>query len=285
MATTSILRALIHANRRFYQRLGRWIYQTSRFDLENRFQENGEFSLQEDILGTTSQLLKGAVVFDIGANVGDWSLHLLGKTKTLDASNSLSLHIFEPFPSTFKTLSSRLGGFSSSQGIYLNNLAISNADGEVNMFGRENLGTSSLYSGEIHDASSSVAVKSTTIDSYCEENGLDEIHFIKCDTEGHDFEVIRGARKTLEAEKISVFQFEYNHRWIHARRYLKDVFDFVENLPYEVAKLTPNSLEVYSKWHPELERFFEGNYVLIHPKMGEQLRTHHAVLDISNTFA
>jgi hypothetical protein len=45
---------------------------------------------------------------------------------------------------------------------------------------------------------------------------------------------------------------------------LKDVFDFARKRPYRLAKITPERVEVYSEWHPELERFFESNWLLLH---------------------
>ena len=77
-------------------------------------------------------------------------------------------------------------------------------------------------------------------------------------------EVIRGALPLLQTGRISVLQFEYNHRWAFSRNFLRDVFVAVENLPYKVTKLQTNTLLMFEEWHPELEKFFEGNYALIH---------------------
>lgn len=77
-------------------------------------------------------------------------------------------------------------------------------------------------------------------------------------------EVIRGALPLLHKERISVLQFEYNHRWAFSRNFLRDVFVAVESLPYKVAKLQANHVLILETWHPELDKFFEGNYVLIH---------------------
>ena len=74
--------------------------------------------------------------------------------------------------------------------------------------------------------------------------------------------VLEGAKGLLERGAIDFLQFEYNHRWILFRNYLKDVFDLVEPLGYRVAKVTPHGLEVYPKWHFELEVFWEGNYLI-----------------------
>jgi hypothetical protein len=87
---------------------------------------------------------------------------------------------------------------------------------------------------------------------------------IKVDTEGHGLEVIRGAAAMMEAGRVSVVQFEYNHLWVESRSYLRNVFKFIEALPYTLAKVTPSCVESFDQWHPELEKYTEGNYLLIH---------------------
>jgi hypothetical protein len=104
------------------------------------------------------------------------------------------------------------------------------------------------------------------------EHSIDQVDLIKIDTEGNDFRVIQGASVLLTKGGVGVLQFEYNHRWIHSRSYLKDVFDLVRNTPYRVAKVCSTALEVYSEWHPELERFFETNYILVHERLTAGLR-------------
>jgi hypothetical protein len=71
----------------------------------------------------------------------------------------------------------------------------------------------------------------------------------------------------LRGGNAGVVQFEYNHRWILSRAYLKDVFDLIENTPYRLAKVCSSSLDIYAEWHPELERFFETNYALVHEQL------------------
>jgi hypothetical protein len=73
--------------------------------------------------------------------------------------------------------------------------------------------------------------------------------------------VLHGARECLGAGLITVAQFEYNHRWVHARQFLKDTFDLLEPLGYRVGKLTPRGMESYPGWDPDLETFIEGNYL------------------------
>ena len=70
-----------------------------------------------------------------------------------------------------------------------------------------------------------------------------------------------------------MFQFEYNHRWINAKCFLKDVFDFIDDKNYFLGKITRNTIEIYQNWHPEMERFFEANYILINKNQTEIIAT------------
>ena len=86
---------------------------------------------------------------------------------------------------------------------------------------------------------------------------------VKIDTEGFDLLVLRGAQRSLCDGRIGVIQFEYNWRWLPNHACLRDVFDLIADKPYRLAKLVGEALEIYEEWHPELDRFFVTNYVLL----------------------
>lgn len=62
------------------------------------------------------------------------------------------------------------------------------------------------------------------------------------------------------------------------------MFDLSESIPYKLAKVTPKGLELYDTWDPELERFFEGNYVLIRDDLENLMTTWRVSQDSHNTF-
>jgi len=53
---------------------------------------------------------------------------------------------------------------------------------------------------------------------------------------------------------------------------------------YSVGKVTPNGIELYQDWHPELERFFEGNYILLHSEALHWFATMTGKFDTYNTY-
>lgn len=246
-------------------RIGRALYQKARGEVANDMVSNGEMLVQRCVV--EAWLRGGArenrlVIFDVGANVGDWSAALLNRLADSNVDESADLYVFEPVPSTFESLKSRLGYRHSC--LHYEQVALSSEDGEGAIHVRgQNAGTNSLYSEPRGDDEKLVSISKVTATSFCQAEQIQQVHLLKCDTEGHDMEVIRGALPLLADGKIAVLQFEYNHRWVYARTFLRDAFTAVEKLPYKLAKLQPDHLLIVIEWHPELEKFFEGNYALI----------------------
>lgn len=79
--------------------------------------------------------------------------------------------------------------------------------------------------------------------------------------------------RSNSAAPLTIIDVEYNARWVHARRYLRDAFTFVDALGYQLGKVTPRGIEFYEAWHPELESFKEGNYLLVRPEVRRGMQT------------
>lgn len=270
-------------DRRSLWRLGRSLYLRARADVPNDMRSNGEVLLQRQILATHAQR-EQLVIFDIGANVGAWTWSVLEQAQTLGVRN-LDVHAFEPVPATYETLYSRVSQHPSGSVVSMVPQAVSAESGTTKMFVVErDAGTNSIYPDPLNAQHGAVTVEKISIVDYCTMRRIQTIDLLKCDAEGHDMEVIEGAAPLLMDGRIGVCQFEYNHRWIYARRYLKDVFDLTSKLPYSVGKLTPRGIEIYDAWHPELDRFFEANYVLIHDEVIPSFTTWSGHFDSYNTF-
>lgn len=274
--------------RRLGWRVGRSLYCLARGEAridDMRF--DGELDLQRRVI-LANRAVPNFVAFDIGANQGDWTLALLkSAAKHLGALDRLNAHAFEPVPATRQRLAERLKAIAG-QTVRINASAASDKSGAFDMVVMTNSGgTNSLVYDEdmAKKAIGFVTVPVTTLDLYCADAGITHIHIIKCDTEGHDLAVIRGSIGMLQSKSIDIFQFEYNHRWITARSYLKDVFDLVHELPYRIARIMPNSVEIIDEWHPELERYYQSNYVLILESALPWLSATAGSFDASNCFA
>lgn len=248
--------------RRRMWRLGRALYRVARNDVDNDPARNGERWLQATVLDLFRDEPR-VVVFDVGANVGGWTRMLLEQVPAARA-DALDVYAFEPVASTMQSLREQLGGHPRFDRVHPVSVALSDADGTVEMYEVEPGGTTNSLHPDPFTPARRVAIQTRTADTFCDHGGIPKVHLLKVDAEGHDFNVLRGACGLFAQERVMVAQFEYNHRWVYARHYLKDVFDFARGLPYAVGKLTPGGVELYDGWHFEMERFFEANYVLIH---------------------
>lgn len=243
--------------RRQTVRVARFALNRARLDLPNSPDRNGEHALQRWVLAAAPPDWP-CTVFDVGANVGEWSLALLRTSAGLGRPEPPRIHAFEPTSATFETLRGRLPA-----GVEANQLALSDDAGQRRMFiVAPGCGRNSLQPVEDAAVTATEEVAADTVDGYVRANGIERIDLLKIDTEGHDCAVLLGARDCLAERRIGLAQFEYNHRWVYARRFLKDVFDLVGPYGYRIGKLTPRGVECYPGWDADLETFVESNYVL-----------------------
>lgn len=142
----------------------------------------------------------GDAVIDIGANVGDYTA-LLARLVGGDGR----VYSIEPIPETFQLLSyvTRKLQYQNIQHI---NCAISETDGEASMevplynYGAENFYQARIIPGGTDSTLRQHTVCLRSLDSLFLELAR-KITFIKCDVEGHELSVIRGARDLLAKSK------------------------------------------------------------------------------------
>lgn len=245
--------------RRNLVRFARLLTMESRLDSGNDMAENGETMVHRVLLGDVSAG-RQLVVLDVGANAGEWTKRLLDQA----GAANLTVHTFEPASTTYALLTKNLAGFSSR--VLLLNQALSNEVGAASFFVvGAGLGTNSLHKGA-NQVESTERVQLNTVDAYCRDTKISQIDLLKIDAEGHDLNVLEGAKAMFEARAISMVQFEYNQRWIESRHFLKDAFELLLPLGYKLGKITGKGIEFYPEWHFELESFREGNYLACLPE-------------------
>ena len=132
-------------------------------------------------MGTDQQFVSGDIVLDIGANVGEFAL----RANELGAT----VYAFEPDPIVFSALQMNLPCEAF-------NLAIYHKEGALKFYSAVNGADSSLIEPKHFDTV--VEVRSQTLDSFVEERGIQCIALLKCDAEGAEPEVLKGARNALQ---------------------------------------------------------------------------------------
>lgn len=275
------------ALRRLLWRTGRYLYCRARGETVNDMDANGETYVQSRVIGQFNKDGEPNNVFDIGANEGEWTRRLIAQAPP-DALQSTTVWLFEPLPRTYERLTKNLEGIAGKGRLRTVNCAMSDEEGTTQMAVLSETGGSNTihFDQKLRSQAQAItSIQTKTLDGFCREHSIWRINMLKCDTEGHDLRVLRGALPLFSDGRIDVAQFEYNSRWIYSRSYLKDVFDMFSGLPYRIARIRPGHIELFEDWHFELERFFEANYLVVSDNALDWFDVRRGSFDASNTYA
>jgi len=229
---------------------------------------DGDLETNGELVVATTVLPHCRVVFDVGANVGDWT------NLALKINPNARYHCFEPSQPTFRALSAQ--PFPAN--VIRNPFGLGAAAEERKLFVyAEGLGSNSLYLREGLDDRQELeeAIVLRTLDDYCLEQNVDSVDFVKIDVEGHELAVLRGASRMLAAGKIGVIQFEYGGCYIDARVLLKDIWEHVLSLnaSYSFFKIFPDGPRAIAKYEQTLETFQYSNWLIARSDWTSKLRT------------
>jgi FkbM family methyltransferase len=137
-------------------------------------EESGEFVVLRQ--------LRPRVIFDVGANIGDYAR---------EALKYGSVHAFEPSKAMFREL-------QKVPGIEAFNLALGDTEGQATLHGS---GTTASLLGD----TAGETVKLATLDSLWDA----PIDLLKIDVEGYELSVLKGAKRLIAEGKIKAVQFEH----------------------------------------------------------------------------
>ena len=241
-------------------RLGRFLLNEGRLDIGNGTDRNGERLIQACV----AERWKGipnVTMLDIGANVGEWSFEMATCLSRNDST--FRVFAFEPCAETWESLQLNITQWKLDHALTPINSAVSAAPGELRFYSLgANQGRNSVYPHP-NEVDQERTIQCTSIDAWCKQEDLDSLHYVKIDTEGHDLEVLYGATRMLESQKIEMLQFEYNQRWIEAGHFLREAYEFFGTHGYAMGKITRMGIEFYGTWDFDLETFHEGNYIAL----------------------
>jgi FkbM family methyltransferase len=215
---------------------------------------NGERRLLRSVVRSAGPT---PVFFDVGANVGRWSL---------EASRLAPhgrVHAFEPHPAAFAELVRAVSG----RNVSCHPVALGSAPGRAELhFDPELTVLSSLHERNLEGfgvaLDDTVEVEVSTIDAFCDAEGIGAVDLVKIDVEGHELETLRGARASLEAGRIAAVQFEYGGTYLDAGIRLRDVVDVLPDR-YDVFRLVPWGLMPLDAADLRQETFLLSNYVAL----------------------
>jgi FkbM family methyltransferase len=201
--------------------------------------------------------------FDVGANHGDW-------TDAVRKHNTEAvIHCFEISPEAFQALGSRTKQYPN---VFLHNLGMFSTSGTMKFYQNANDRQSSLIASEKQRDSRLTEASVVTLDDFADEHGIHSIDFLKIDTEGADYDVLKGAEKMLRSGAIKVIQFEYGFASVDSGHLLKDFYAYLEPLGYRLGKIYPRSVD-FTSYSRGMENFIGPNFLAVRNELGEMIRT------------
>lgn len=185
-------------------------------------------------------LREGMTVFDVGANVGELALVF---SKFVGDGH---VHAFEASSEAF----GRLTGVCDAAGrrnVTLNHVAVGDREGtaHLHVYPDHYLSWSTMavrpldrYGIDVQSTATE-AVPMTTVDAYCEANGVARIDLLKVDVEGAELQVLVGARRMLSERRVGCVTFEFGQTTFDMGNTPGEIEDFLGGLGYHVRNVVP----------------------------------------------
>jgi FkbM family methyltransferase len=186
----------------------------------------------------------GDVAFDVGANIGVYSVLLSGI-----CGQSGRIWAFEPVPETCWRLRETLA-LNRCANVLPIQAAVCESDGiaTMNLFDPGHCVWNSLGRPEMGPDGSkvlphgSIEVPSLSLDSFCDREGIDRINFLKVDVEGFEISVFRGAERLLREHLVDYICFEISQQPLKGAGFRsRQVFAELERWGYGVYELDKHS--------------------------------------------
>jgi FkbM family methyltransferase len=196
------------------------------------------------------------ILFDVGANDGGYlksALPILGP--------DVRAWSFEPQSTCFQLLSQQ---FAKDGRVVLRNIALSDRQEEKEIFFDATGETTASFH---HPAGSGPAqfetVPGTTLDEICRTEGIERIHFLKIDTEGHEMQVLLGAARMLQKGAIQAIQFEFGDTFLNTRYHFVDLWQLLSP-DFRIFRILRHGLSEIALYSSDLEIYKIANFLCVH---------------------
>jgi len=231
--------------RRLFFKLNKFFYRVSLSGMGVLNYENDSVSGESRFLKKLLKGRTGCVVFDVGANVGDYS------RKVLQVCSEVTVYAFEPHPNTYTVLTNNV-----RQSNFLPvNAAAGEKEGSVSLFdyeARDGSSHASLYRDvieNIHKAKSTEhKVRVIELGAFARRQNIEKIDLLKIDTEGNELSVLKGILDYIESGKIEAIHFEFNEMNVSSRTYFRDFWELLPN--YNFYRLLPDGMAKIESYNP-----------------------------------
>ncbi len=247
----------IFAGKKAFQRLFNILYKVGVYGMNigrtSNISKNGELNTLKYIKRNTKE---GPVIFDVGANVGDYI------SAILTVFEKVEIYGFEPLEMNFNELRKR---FLKNSQVKLIQAGLGHLASKSKIHYDDKSGSlASMYERRIihHNISldKSVEIEIITLDDYCEQNQIKQIDFLKLDVEGHELAALNGSSKMITQGHIKYIQFEFGGTNIDAKTYFQD-FWYLLNTNYRVYRILRDGFEEIKEYRESNEIFGYTNYL------------------------
>jgi len=195
-------------------------------------------------------LTKDSIILDIGSNMGHYACRL----NKIIRKGTGQIHCFEPVNSNFISLLN-MKKLLSFKNATINKLGVSSdcKDAIINIPIFNNglvIGTQATLLNIDNIKHKTEKINVTTIDKYVLDLNINQVNFIKCDTEGNEINVLEGAKETItKFLPILSFEMSFNEPKI------KWLIDLGYNLFFFDEKM---------KKLKKIDDYQDGNLIFIH---------------------
>ena len=227
--------------------------------------ESGEVQFLDRYLGC---LATAPVVFDVGANRGEYALAVLS------IRPDARIIAFEPNPEIAELLRRITGPH-----LTVIHAACADAEGESVLYtdaqepgsGLATLVPETLSLHPVRRVATH-RVQTLRLDDFMRREGISTVDLLKIDAEGHELKIISGIRAALDRRAVRCVQFEFNAGHAVARTFLRD---FQAALPgYRFFRLAPRGMVDLGPYRPEnWELYFQQNIVALLPEAADAMTT------------
>jgi FkbM family methyltransferase len=188
-----------------------------------------------------ARVTRDAVVFDVGANVGWWTVPLARHL----APGGGRVVAFEPVPANRARLEWAVAANAVQGNVLVAPVALGDAPGELGMWLKSEetgagSGTAALVTG---DGTAHLRVPVVTLDAWTAERGITRCDLMKLDIEGAELMMLRGAERFIAVTRPLIFG-EFEAYWLSTfGASFIDVAAWSERMGYRMLRWEPRAAE------------------------------------------
>jgi FkbM family methyltransferase len=224
--------------------------------------DNIAYSGEENVMSYLVKHVAGGqkpIVFDVGANAGDYTLRIARAF-----NDGAVIYSFEPLKAAFETLR---GNIKNRVNVKAYNFGFGKDGGRAPIyFDREGSTLASLFQRRMDhlgvDNSRNEEIEIRTLDDFCEEKGISHIDLLKIDTEGGELDVLKGAKTMLERDAIDIVQFEFGGFNIASRTFFQDFF-YLLAPRFKIYRILKDGFAEIKAYKEAQEVFLTTNYMAV----------------------